>query len=90
MRIDDIISLGHALEKIQNTAFDLWTTLPSAEAARQQHGDYYSEHQPSIDQIIVEAGYALHRAKNPDWPMGAEEWSYYQCPCGEHDTEKPK
>lgn len=65
-----IISLGHELSEQQNKAFDLWTRLPSYKAAQEAHGDYASEHTPSVADVLTEATIFISHGLNPTKPHG--------------------
>ena len=78
-----IISLGHELSEQQNKAFDLWTLLPSYKAAQAAHGDYASEHTPSVSDVLTEAAIYIAHGMNPTDEQRAEAGDFYRCPCGE-------
>lgn len=88
MRIDDIVDLGNKLERIRHSAFDLWTWLPSYRAAEKFHGDYASEFQPPIDEIMHEACEMFSHLRDKKFELPP----YEGCPCGEdhkdEDTDK--
>ena len=79
-----IISLGHELSEQQNKAFDVWTRLPSYKAAQEAHGDYASEHTPSVADVLTEATIFISHGLNPTEEQLAEAGDFYRCPCGEY------
>ena len=75
--IDQLISLGADLSRMKDRAFNLWTWLPSCDAAKRNHGDYYSEFIPTMDNIMHEACEVIFAMKNgQELPAG-------DCPCDE-------
>lgn len=92
MNINDFINFAHKLEQQKNAAFDLWSWLPSCEVARKHHGDYYSEHTPSIADVMQEASLLFAKMKNrPNEPLTEEEREWFaRCPCGESHDESEK
>ena len=81
-----IISLAHELEAQQNEAYSLWTWLPSYKAAEAAHGDYASNHTPSVADVLKEACMFIAHGLNPSDEQRAEAGDFYKCPCGEvHD-----
>lgn len=86
----DLIQLLRQLEDEENSADQLWTWLPSHAAAERHHGDYASEHRPSVSDVLTEAAMYFARLKEPDRPLTLEESEWFEsCPCGEsHDSEK--
>ena len=82
------INLGKELERINTGAHDIWSWLPSQKVAEKHHGEYYSEFQPSIPDVMTEACLYINKLKNrPNEPLNDEEKEWFQrCPCGEvHD-----
>ncbi|NVZ11227.1 hypothetical protein HW932_18410 [Allochromatium humboldtianum] len=80
---DDIIRLAQELEQEQSAAFQLWSWLPSCKAAERAHGDYASEHQPSLADIMREASMFISHGLKPTPQQIEEAGNYYKCPCGE-------
>ena len=78
-----IISLGHELSEQQNKAFELWTRLPSYQAAKAAHGDYASEYTPSVADVMVEATMFISHGLCPTKEQKVEAGEFYKCPCGE-------
>jgi len=85
--INAAIRLGHELSEQRDRAFDLWTWLPSCKAAQKEHGDYFSEHMPSVADILSEAATFISHGLAPSAEQIMEAGDYYRCPCGEdHDN----
>ena len=79
---DPFIQLGEQLATEKNKAFDLWSWLPSAKAAEQSHGEYFSEFTPSVGDILTEAAMFIQAECAPSAKALAEE-PLYRCPCDE-------
>lgn len=79
---DVFIRLGERLAAQKNTAFDLWTHLPSAAAAQRGHGDYFSEFTPSPTDVMREAAAFIHDRCAPD-AAALRDNPLYRCPCDE-------
>lgn len=83
--IDAMISLGKQLEEQQNAAHDLWSWLPSYKVAEQHHGDYASNFQPSVKDVLTEAALYVACVKDGtqrDYNQEERDW-FTRCPCGE-------
>ena len=79
--------LAHELEAEANSAFDLWTWLPSYKAAQAAHGDYASEFMPDNADIMREAAMRFSEfAGFTHTDAEVEEW--YGCPCQACDHAK--
>lgn len=92
MSRQDIISLAHQLEEEDNRAFDLWTHLPSHEAAHKHHGDNGDLFTPSVVDILIEATfYISYLNQNIDGDLQAlsdGRKELFSCPCGKnHDLK---
>ena len=82
-----IIALGNELSEQQSEAFSLWTWLPSYKAAEAAHGDYASNHTPSVSEVLKETAMFLAHRMAPTDEQCAEAGDFYKCPCGEsHDA----
>jgi hypothetical protein len=83
----EIISLGLELSEQDNRAFNLWTHLPSYNAAQAEHGDYASNFTPSVSDIMFEATLFIARQKQEIrgevTDLVPEEEQWFSCPCGE-------
>lgn len=78
---DALIMFGDELAKEKDAAFDLWSWLPSRQAAEVAHGDYASSYCPSVRDIMTEAATFIgHRMAPTPEQLASEE--LYQCPCG--------
>lgn len=85
----DLMRLGEQLNKESDAAHDLWTWLPSHKIAEKHHGDYASEHTPSVGDVLKEAAMYLGHLKHPDVALTPEEEEWFtSCPCGEDHTAK--
>ena len=82
--------LARSFDEEDNRAHDLWSWLPSYKIAEKYHGDYASNHMPSIAAILEEAAFVLsEHAGYQHTP--AERAEFLQCPCGEGcELELPK
>lgn len=82
--IDDIIKFGKDIDSAHNSAFDLWSWLPSSEVAKKHHGDYYVEFQPSLADLMREAAMYIHYLKSGGGEYTASEKEWFEsCPCGD-------
>ena len=97
MTKQDIIALGQQLSEEANAAHDLWSWLPSRKVAEKHHGDYATEFQPSVADVMREAAmyvaYLGSRAARigyyRDHTAEEKEW-FMRCPCGgNHDGATP-
>jgi hypothetical protein len=77
-----IIQLGSQLAAERDAAFDLWTWLPSYKAAQAGHGDYASEHQPQLRDLLIEATLFIGHGLKPTEEQ-LHDLEHYHCPCGE-------
>lgn len=91
----ELIRLGASLAEDQNRAHDLWTWLPSYTVAQRHHGDYASEFQPEIADIMTEAALYIAKlrrgvtcaTKNEE----AEEKDWFEsCSCGDDHDAPPE
>lgn len=82
--VDMMIRLGDHLDKNRNSAFDLWTWLPSFKEAQKYHGDYASEHMPAEYDIMYEACRYIGDLRQ-GYPTKSD---WYDCPCGEIHGEE--
>ncbi|HGK7311118.1 TPA: hypothetical protein ACJ51G_001096 [Aeromonas hydrophila subsp. hydrophila] len=82
-----IIKLGEELSEQKNSAYELWTGLPSYQAAVRGHGDYASEQCPCVSDVIKEATLFISHGLNPTPQQIVEASDFYQCPCGEDHLE---
>lgn len=89
-KINDFISLGRELEKIQEEAYNLWSWLPSRKVAEKHHGDYADEFTPPPSDVMGEAVLYFAKMKyRPNDPLTEEEKHWFEeCPCGEPHEEK--
>lgn len=87
---DALISFAHRLEDESNAAHDLWSWLPSYEAAKKYHGDHAGNFAPSIADVMREASKVLSVAAG--YGMTDEERAeWFRCPCDEeHADEVPR
>lgn len=86
---DDFIRLGDMLAKERDKAHDLWSWLPSEEAARAAHGDYWQEHQPPVGDVMTESAMVLATIAGYSHSK-AEVEAWFGCPCrGELDIDAP-
>lgn len=82
-----IQQLARQFEAEDNAASDLWSWLPSHKAAEKAHGDYASEHQPALADLMKEAAmYFSHLKGYEHTKAEIEEW--FGCPCGECEHAK--
>jgi len=86
---DDIQRLAHNMQLEDNAAHDLWTWLPSYAAARKGHGDYATQHRPSIADVMIEAATFIGHGLHPTDAERNEAGDTYTCPCGEVHDEVP-
>lgn len=88
---DQIIRLGHQLSEERNAAHDLWSWLPSHDVAVKHHGDYASNFQPSVKDVMAEAAQYFAWIKSGRGPLTTEDTSWFnRCPCDEdHGHEGP-
>lgn len=86
---DQIQSFARQLEQESNAAFDLWTWLPSHQAAKKSHGDYASEFTPDPADIMREAAIYLAQLKGHE-PSSETVQEWYGCPCQDCDLAYPK
>lgn len=77
--IEQLEALVQEYTRNQDSAFDLWTWLPSYRGAEKAHGDYGSSHQPSVAQILQEACNVFASQQYPDSNDPPPE----VCPCQE-------
>jgi hypothetical protein len=79
-----IITLGQQLSDESNQAYNLWTWLPSYQAAQEQYGDFAANYTPTVGDIILEATLFLaykHRVEAGDAEAyTSEEESFFSCP----------
>lgn len=76
----DIIRFAAELQQNNDASFDLWTWLPSYKKAEECLGDYYSDVQPSIHDVMREATTYIGHKCNPTQEQLDKEYEY-QCPC---------
>jgi len=81
---DGFRQLADRMDKECAAAFDLWTWLPSHDAAEKAHGAYADNYRPSNADVMREAATVLAYLLHGDRP-DAEECSYFRCPCDEHE-----
>jgi hypothetical protein len=86
--IQKAIDLGKELEKQQEKALQLWTWLPSYEAAKKYHDDYSDVHMPSVADILTEASIFISHKLTPTEEQKKEVGEWYECPCGEFHEQK--
>jgi hypothetical protein len=86
---DMLIKLADELVTQNNRAFDLWTWLPSYRAAQVAHGDYASEHIPSLEDVLLEATVYIQHRCSPTSAQIKEVAHLYSCPCGEDHSGDP-
>jgi len=48
-----IQNIAHEFDREDNSAFDLWTYLPSYKEAQKYHGDYAANFTPPINYILM-------------------------------------
>ncbi len=85
---DDFISLGEELASDKNKAFDLWTHLPSYQDAVRGHGDYATEHCPSVSDVMTEAAMFIAHGLNPTAEQVKQAGEFYLCNCGEDHSKQ--
>ncbi len=84
-----IISFARELEEQRDSAYRLWSWLPSCKQAEKYHGDYAVEYMPKVSDIIKEASMFISHGLNPNEDQVKHAGEYYECPCGEiHDETK--
>ncbi len=68
-------------------AYDLWSWLPSRKVAERHHGDYASNVQPTVADIMREAALVLAEAAGSKLDPAERADFFEKCPCGEdHET----
>lgn len=86
----EIQRLAHQFDEEDNAAGDLWSWLPSHAAAEKAHGDYASNHRPSIASVMREAAMVIAESRGYP-PSDADRAEWFRCPCGEeHESEDAK
>lgn len=85
---DEIKRLAHQMEREDNAAHDLWTWLPSYAVATKGHGDYASNHRPSIADVMIEASTFISHGLHPTAEERDQAGDIYDCPCGEPHVEE--
>lgn len=80
---ENFIALGEVLANEQNKAYDLWTWLPSYQAAQAAHGDRADNYRPSVADILQEATLFISHGLAPAAEQREGAGDFYQCPCGE-------
>ena len=85
---DLIQGLARDFDEEDNSAYDLWSWLPSYKIAEKYHGDYAAIFTPSIAAIMEEAALVLSEHAGHE-PTPAERAEFLKCPCGER-CELPK
>ena len=71
-------------------AYDLWSWLPSRKVAERHHGDYASNVQPTVADIMREAALVLAEAAGSKLDPAERAEFLEKCPCGEeHETAAP-
>lgn len=84
----EFIRLGEELAEESNSAYELWTWLPSYAVANKCHGDYAAEKRPSNRDVMLEAAMYLAHLKRPDVALTPDELHWFTtCPCGEDHFE---
>lgn len=78
-----IIDLGVELAEQEDRSYDLWTRLPSYKAAQQAHGDFATEHRPSVTDVMFEATLFIAHGLQPTPEQIEAAGEHYRCPCGE-------
>ena len=79
-----LMRLAKELEAEGAVTHDLWTWLPSHDAAKKAHGDYASEFLPSTVDVLREAATVLSQVRG--YALSDEDKERFACPCGEpHD-----
>ena len=70
--VKELIELGEELSSEREKAHDLWTWLPSYKVAEKNHGDYASEHCPSVKDVMTEAAMYIGRLRYGQEPPSKE------------------
>ncbi|OJW46186.1 MAG: hypothetical protein BGO63_03710 [Candidatus Accumulibacter sp. 66-26] len=52
-------------------------------SAQRAHGDYASEHRPSVADVLTEAAMFMSHGLNPSPEQIEEAGEHYKCPCGD-------
>lgn len=85
---DDLQRLAKDLADENDTAYTLWTWLPSYKAASAAHGDYAGNFAPSVGDTLREALKFISHELMPTGEQRDDAGDLYACPCGEPHEER--